>query len=88
MVGDTMRLLLSPSKLQARCTKVLVIKTIRLKWSNLNAALNNNYDKGRLYNSKVYVYSSAYTSNPGAINKEYLLEDNAKPLEAAGGYSG
>jgi hypothetical protein len=85
-VGDTIRLLPSASKLQKRCTEVLVIKSIRLKWSNLDKASSNDYDEGRPYNSEVMIYGSAYTSDPAAINKEYFSEDNADPPKAAAGY--
>jgi hypothetical protein len=86
VVGDTVRLFPSTTKLQTRCSEVLVIKTIRLKWSNLNVASNNDYDEGRPYNSEVYIYGSAYSSDPSAMNKEFLSEANAEPPKAAAEY--
>ncbi|KAF1914317.1 hypothetical protein BDU57DRAFT_519251 [Ampelomyces quisqualis] len=86
VVGDTVRLFPSTAKLQTRCTEVLVIKTIRLKWSNLDVASSNDYDEGRPYNSEVYVYGSAYSSDPRAMNKEFLSEANAEPPKAAAEY--
>jgi hypothetical protein len=86
VAGDAVRLLPSISKFQTRCTEVLVIKSIRLKWSNLDKASSNDYDEGRPYNSEVMIYGSAYTSDPAAMNKEYLSGDNAEPPRATVGY--
>jgi hypothetical protein len=58
-VGDTIRLL--PKLEQDVCTDVMVIKSIRLKFSSLGKASNNDYDEGRPYNSELWVYGSAYT---------------------------
>lgn len=85
-IGDTMRLLPNASKSQARCTEVMVIKTIRLRLSGLNLASSNDYDGGRPYNSEVLVYGSAYSSDASAINKEHLSEDNAEPPRAGAAY--
>jgi hypothetical protein len=85
-VGDTVRLLPNADKGQTQCVDVLVIKSIRLRWSNLDVASGNDYDEGRPYNSEVLVYGSAYTSDPMAVNKEYLSEDNAEPPKAANAY--
>jgi hypothetical protein len=86
VVGDTVRLLPSASKFQTRCTDVLVIKTIRLKWSNLDLASTNDYDDGRPYNSEVFLYGSAYTNDPTLMNKEYMSNDNSEPPRAASAY--
>jgi hypothetical protein len=86
VVGDTVRLLPSANKLQTRCVDILVIKSIRLKWSNMDKASVNDYDEGRPYTSEIYVYGSAYTSDPLATNKEYLSEDNVEPPKAAASY--
>jgi hypothetical protein len=85
-VGDTVRLSPSVSKNHSRCTEVLVIKTIRLKWLELDKASNNDYDDGRPYGTEVWVYGSAYTSDPLQMNKEYLSETNSEPPRAAAGY--
>jgi hypothetical protein len=85
-VGDTVRLLPNAYKAQTRCVDILVVKSIRLKWSNLDVASGNDYDEGRPYNSEVFVYGSAYTSDPLAVNKEYMSEDNAEPPKAANVY--
>jgi hypothetical protein len=85
-VGDTVRLLPSVNKNQSRCVEILVIKTIRLKWSNLDKASKNDYDEGRPYNSEVWVYGSAYTNDPMYMNKEYFSEGNVEPPKAADAY--
>jgi hypothetical protein len=87
VVGDVVRLLPSANKLQTCCVDILVIKSIRLKWSNMDKASVNDYDEGRPYTSEIYVYGSAYTSDPLAVNKEYLSEDNAEPPKAAASYA-
>jgi hypothetical protein len=86
VVGDIVRLLPNANKLQTRCVDILVIKSIRLKWSNLDVASGNDYDEGRPYNSEVYIYGSAYTNDLSAVNKEYLSEDNDEPPKAAAAY--
>lgn len=86
VVGDTVRLLPSASKMQSRCTEIMVIKTIRLKWSNLDKASDNDYDEGRPYNTETFIYGTAYSSDPAAMNKEYLSQDNAEPPKAAAEY--
>lgn len=86
VVGDTVRLLPSASKMQASCVDVMVVKTIRLKWTNLDKASDNDYDEGRPYNTEAFIYGSAYSCDPAAINKNYLSEDNAEPPRAAAAY--
>jgi hypothetical protein len=87
VVGDTIRLLPNRSKAdQTRCADILVIKSIRLKWSNLDLASNNDYDESRPYNSDIWVYGSAYTSDPTRMNKEDLSDGNAEPPKAASAY--
>ncbi|KAH5553872.1 hypothetical protein HBI25_165440 [Parastagonospora nodorum] len=85
-IGDTIRLLPNASKSQARCTEVMVIKTIRLRLSGLDLASSNDYDGGRPYNSEVLIYGSAYSSDPSSINKEHLSEDNTEPPRAGAAY--
>ncbi|KAF2820537.1 hypothetical protein CC86DRAFT_304549 [Ophiobolus disseminans] len=81
-VGDTVRLSPSTLKKHTTCLEVLVIKSIRLKWSDLDKASNNDYDEGRPYNSSVWIYGSGYTSDTSLVNKEYLSEDNTEPPKA------
>ncbi|KAF2177658.1 hypothetical protein K469DRAFT_602462 [Zopfia rhizophila CBS 207.26] len=69
-VGDTVRLL--PKSPSSTCTDVLIIKSIRLKLSNLDLASDNDYDEGRPYNSTVLITGPAYTSDLTRLNKEYL----------------
>jgi hypothetical protein len=81
-VGDTVRLLPNTKLGQTSCTDVLVIKTIRLKWSNLDKASTNDYDEGRPYNSEIWVYGAAYTSDLSRSSKEWLSEENVPPKGA------
>jgi hypothetical protein len=75
-VGDTVRLLLSSIKHHTHCMEVLVIKSIRLKCSDLDKALNNDYDQGRPYNSSAWIHGSRYTCDALQVNKRYLSADN------------
>lgn len=86
VVGDTVRMLPSAAKFQTRCTDIMVIKTIRLKWSNLNVASTNDYDDGRPYNSEVFLYGSAYSNEHAMMNKEHMSEDNSDPPRGASEY--
>lgn len=85
-VGDTVRLLPSTNKSQTKCVEVLVIKSIRLKLSNIDQASNNDYDNGHPYNTEVWVYGSCYTSEPAGLNKEGMSKDNIEPPKAADAY--
>jgi hypothetical protein len=85
-VGDTVRLAPSASKNHSCCTEVLVVKTIRLKCSELDKASNNDYDDGRPYGNEIWMYGSAYTSDAQQMNKEYLSDTNSEPPRAAAGY--
>ncbi|CAN9387523.1 unnamed protein product [Alternaria alternata] len=84
-VGDTVRLL--PNKRQSKCTDVLSIKSIRLKWTNLDKASTNDYDEGRPYNGEVWIYGSAYTSDSSRGNKLWVTEQNVEEKELAIPYS-
>ncbi|KAF2033177.1 hypothetical protein EK21DRAFT_59188 [Setomelanomma holmii] len=87
VVGDRIRLLPNRSKAnQTCCADILVIKSIRLKWSNLDIASNNDYDESRPYNSDVWVYGAAYTSDATRANKEDMSDRNAEPPKAASVY--
>jgi hypothetical protein len=86
-IGDTVRLLPNSRSNQTICTDVMVIKSIRLKWENLDKASNNDYDEGRPYNSEMWIYGSAYTSDASRSDKQWLGESNVLPPKAAGAYS-
>lgn len=70
-VGDTVRLLPNASAGQSTSTDILVIKSIRLKWKKLDCSSNNDWDEGLPYNSSVWVYGAAYTSDPSRTDKEW-----------------
>jgi hypothetical protein len=84
-VGDTVRLL--PNKQQSRCTDVMSIKSIRLKWTNLDKASNNDYDEGRPYNSEIWIYGSAYTTDSSRSNKLWVTEHNVQAPSIASDYA-
>ncbi|OAL54023.1 hypothetical protein IQ07DRAFT_584608 [Pyrenochaeta sp. DS3sAY3a] len=84
--GDTVRLLPNPNSGQTACTDVMVIKSIRLKWSGLDRASDNDYDEGPSYTSDVYVYGAAYTSDVTRSNKQWLCDQNDTPPKSAAGY--
>lgn len=86
-VGDTIRLLPNTKLGQTSCSDVLIIKTIRLKWSNMDKASNNDYDESQPYNSEVWVYGAAYTSDAGRSSKEWLSDENVAPPKAGKGYN-
>ncbi|KAJ4292555.1 hypothetical protein N0V90_009218 [Kalmusia sp. IMI 367209] len=83
-VGDTVRLL--PKADQEGCVDVLVVKTIRLMFSNLDQASTNDYDEGRPYNSEVWIFGSAYTTEASRSSKEWLNEHNTDVPKSAAGY--
>lgn len=76
VVGDTVRLLPSVGHSQTTCTDILVIKSIRLKWTNLDKASGNDWDTGQPYNSSIWVYGAAYTSDSARTNEEWLSNDH------------
>jgi hypothetical protein len=84
-VGDTVRLL--PNKQQSGCTDVMSIKSIRLKWTNLDKASNNDYDEGRPYNSEIWIYGAAYTTDGSRSNKLWVTEHNVQPPPVADDYA-
>jgi hypothetical protein len=87
-VGDTVRLLpKSSGSEQARCTDIMVIKSIRLKLYNLDKASTNDYDEGRPYNSEVWIFGSAYTTDGRRSRKEWHSAVNAEIPKSAAGYS-
>jgi hypothetical protein len=83
-VGDAVRLLPNASHGQTTITDILIIKSIRLKWSNLDNASDNDWDEGRPYNSSVWIYGAAYTSDPGRQNKEWF--SNSQSSQAGDEY--
>lgn len=73
-VGDVVRLLPNTSAGQSTSTDILVVKSIRLKWSKLDKSSDNDWDEGLTYNSSVWVYGAAYTSDSGRMSKEWLSD--------------
>jgi hypothetical protein len=88
-VGDTVRLL--PNKQSGHsdsgCTDIMSIKSIRLKWTNLDKASNNDYDEGRPYNSEIWIYGAAYTTDGSRSNKLWVTEHNVQPPPVADDYA-
>ncbi|KAF9692036.1 hypothetical protein EKO04_009983 [Ascochyta lentis] len=85
-VGDAVRLLPNKNHGQTTCDDILVIKSIRLKWSNLDAASDNDWDEGRPYNSSVWIYGAAYSNSPTRTNKEWLSNDLIRPPKVTNDY--
>ena len=56
-----------------------MIKSIRLRLTNLDKASNNDYDEGRPYNSEVYVFGKGYTVDQHRSSKQWISIDDAKP---------
>jgi hypothetical protein len=86
VVGDTIRLLPN-SKSEHACTDVMVIKSIRIKFTCLDKASNNDYDDGRPYNTELWVYGSSYTSDPSRSDKQWLSDSNVEPPKGAADYA-
>ncbi|PVI03227.1 hypothetical protein DM02DRAFT_496486, partial [Periconia macrospinosa] len=85
MVGDTVRM--SPKAGYPECTDILVIKSIRMKLTNLDKTSFNDYDDGHPYNTEAWIYGSAYTMDSSRSNKLYLDHKNADTPKATDGYS-
>ncbi|KAH6642944.1 hypothetical protein C7974DRAFT_113002 [Boeremia exigua] len=83
-VGDVVRLLPNLSLGQTTSTDILVVKSIRLKWSDLDNASGNDWDEERPYRSSVWIYGTAYTSDSSRMNKEWLSD--AHPPAVADDY--
>ena len=86
-VGDTVRLLPNKQSGQSGCTDVTSIKSIRLKWTNLDKASDNDYDEGRPYNSEIWIYGAAYTSDGSRSNKLWVTEQNVEAPRVANDYA-
>lgn len=86
-VGDTVRLLPSTKLGQTSCSDILTIKSIRLKWSNMHIASDNDYDEGRPYNSEIWIYGSAYTSDFTRTDKQWMSDQNQESPKAAHNYA-
>ncbi|KAI4958020.1 hypothetical protein J4E86_005160 [Alternaria arbusti] len=86
-VGDTVRLLPNKQSGQSGCTDVMSVKSIRLKWTNLDKASDNDYDEGRPYNSEIWIYGSAYTSDSSRSNKLWVTEHNVEAPRVANDYA-
>jgi hypothetical protein len=76
-VGDTVRLL--PKTGQETCTDVLHITSIRLKFTNLDLASENDYDEGRPYNSEVFIFGKGYTTEQSYSSKQWLSIEDSPP---------
>ena len=85
-VGDTIRMLPNTSSGRIECSDILVIKSIRLKWTSMDRASDNDYDEGRPYNSSVWIYGSAYTNDATRSNKQWLSDLNMVTPKAAQDY--
>ncbi|KAF1998676.1 hypothetical protein P154DRAFT_403012, partial [Amniculicola lignicola CBS 123094] len=83
-VGDTVRLL--PRSEFDDCTDILVIKSVRLKLSNLDLASENDYDGGRPYNSSVCIVGKGHTLDQSRSNKQWLPMDYEPLPHVAMGY--
>ena len=81
-VGDTIRLLPNKKTGQDACTDIMTVKSIRLKWTNLDKASDNDYDEGRPYNSEIWIYGSAYTSDASRLNKAWFSDQVDLPKAA------
>lgn len=81
-VGDTVRLTPKASDHSVAITDILVVKSIRLKLSDLDKASANDNDGGRPYGLAVWVYGSAFTTVASRSNKEWF--DTNVPTLAAG----
>lgn len=71
-VGDAVRLMPNTSHGQTTSTDILIVKSIRLRLSSLDKATENDWDEERPYNSAVWIYGAAYTSDPSRQNKEWV----------------
>lgn len=85
VVGDTVRLL--PKGGETTCTNIIVIKSVRLKLASLDKASANDYDEGRPYNSEVWIYGSAYSTDSSYSSKGWFSAAKAHTLKSATGYS-
>ncbi|KAF2258440.1 hypothetical protein CC78DRAFT_421564, partial [Lojkania enalia] len=84
-VGDTIRLV--PKADALTVMDVLIIKSIRLKLSNLDLASDNDYDEGRPYNSSICIFGSAYTLDQSRADGEMVLDGDPELPEAMKDYS-
>jgi hypothetical protein len=86
VIGDTVRLLPKGGE-TTPCTDILVINSIRLRLSNLDKTSGNDYDEGRPYNSEVWIFGTAYSTNSSRSSKEWYTIANAETPKAAAGYA-
>ncbi|KAJ4402072.1 hypothetical protein N0V91_007433 [Didymella pomorum] len=84
-VGDAVRLLPNASLGQTTTTDILVIKSIRLKLSNLDNASDNDWDEGPPYKSAVWIHGAAYTSDPSRQNKEWFSDSQSSQTASQAG---
>lgn len=85
-VGDTVRLIPGAKSEQTVCTDIMVIKSIRLKWTNLDKASSNDFDESEPYKSEIWIYGCAYTTDPARSDKQWLTDQNKLPPKAADEY--
>ncbi|KAL5378066.1 hypothetical protein DPSP01_009350 [Paraphaeosphaeria sporulosa] len=85
-VGDTVRLAPKAGIDEKVITDVLVVKTIRLRLSNLDNASANDYDEGRPYNSEIWIYGSGFTTTASRSSRDWLSESNTEIPKSASGY--
>ncbi|KAL6708873.1 hypothetical protein ACN47E_002280 [Coniothyrium glycines] len=76
-VGDTVRLLPSSRSGQTTCSEIMVIRSIRLKWTGMDKA----------YKSEIWVYGSAYTSDASCSNKKQISYESTITPKAAAAYA-
>jgi hypothetical protein len=81
-VGDAVRLL--PKQGSASCTDIMVIKSIRMQFTNLHLASENDYDEGRPYNTSLFVFGKGYTTDQTRSSKQWLDPDERVPAVTRG----
>jgi hypothetical protein len=83
-VGDYVRMLpkAGSGSGPSTVTDVLLIKSIRVKITNLNIASDDDWDEGRPYNTQLWVHGRGYTLDTGRSSKEWFSEEDlALPTE-------
>ncbi|KAH7138680.1 hypothetical protein B0J11DRAFT_22481 [Dendryphion nanum] len=88
-IGDTVRLLpkdsaspgasVNSSPSPTACTDIMIIKSVRVKLTNLDLASSNDYDEGRPYNSQIFVFGRAFTTEKSRSSEEWL-ENTPSPV--------
>ena len=73
VLGDLVRLM--PKEKNDPVEDVLKITSIKLIFSNLDKASDNDYDEGHPYNSAIHVIGTAYTTNPNRAGRDVMEID-------------